>query len=303
MPLVARRCVDHPIVSPDTPGYRELPGETPGNINGPSLIRVPDWVGAPLGRYYLYFANHKGMTIRLAFADALTGPWQISDEPPMTLEQTPLDHHIASPDLHIDHARRRLVMYYHGVNKVRFPKGPAWDQPSFVATSTDGLHWTTDTTPIGESYFRVFRHGDWTYAVAKAGRVYRSRDGFTNFEERPERLDELGRHWAVHMAGETAHLFYSRWGDCPEHILHAAMPLTADWTAWRLPRPVSLLKPERSWEGVDLPIAPSENGMAREPVHELRDPAIFSDDDGRRYLVYSTAGEAGLGLAELTGLP
>ena len=26
------------------------------NINGPSLVRVPEWVENPLGKYYLYFA-------------------------------------------------------------------------------------------------------------------------------------------------------------------------------------------------------------------------------------------------------
>jgi hypothetical protein len=30
------------------------------NINGPSLMRVPDWVVRPLARYYLYYADHKG---------------------------------------------------------------------------------------------------------------------------------------------------------------------------------------------------------------------------------------------------
>ena len=39
------------------------------NIQGPSLIRVPDWLPNPLGRYYLYFADHKGSYIRLAYAD------------------------------------------------------------------------------------------------------------------------------------------------------------------------------------------------------------------------------------------
>ena len=47
------------------------------NINGPSLIRVPDWIEEPLGRYYLYFADHKGAYIRLACADALAGPWRM----------------------------------------------------------------------------------------------------------------------------------------------------------------------------------------------------------------------------------
>jgi hypothetical protein len=45
------------------------------NINGPSLIRVPDWVEHPLGTYYLYFADHKGHYIRLAYADRLEGSW------------------------------------------------------------------------------------------------------------------------------------------------------------------------------------------------------------------------------------
>ena len=39
------------------------------NIN--ALIRVTEWVGGRLGRYYLYFSG----AFRLAYADALTGPW------------------------------------------------------------------------------------------------------------------------------------------------------------------------------------------------------------------------------------
>ena len=29
-------------------------------VQGPSLIKVPDWLDNPLGNYYLYFADHKG---------------------------------------------------------------------------------------------------------------------------------------------------------------------------------------------------------------------------------------------------
>ena len=46
------------------------------NIQGPSVIRVPDWIEDPLGKYYLYFADHKGRYIRLAYANEMTGPWQ-----------------------------------------------------------------------------------------------------------------------------------------------------------------------------------------------------------------------------------
>ena len=40
--------------------------------------------------------------------------------------------HIASPDVHVDHANRRMVMYFHGLEGVG-------RQVSRVATSSDGL--------------------------------------------------------------------------------------------------------------------------------------------------------------------
>src|SRR6185436_7686933 len=49
------------------------------NVNGPTVIRVPDWVPRPLGRYYMYFGNHMGDFIRLAYADEVTGPWKIHE--------------------------------------------------------------------------------------------------------------------------------------------------------------------------------------------------------------------------------
>ena len=51
--LIAQR--HGPIVTPDM-----LPGDDGANINGPSLIKVPDWVSDRLGAYYLYFAHHTG---------------------------------------------------------------------------------------------------------------------------------------------------------------------------------------------------------------------------------------------------
>lgn len=49
------------------------------NINGPSVIRVPEWIENPLGSYYLYFAHHKGSYIRMAFADSPAGPWTLHE--------------------------------------------------------------------------------------------------------------------------------------------------------------------------------------------------------------------------------
>ena len=47
------------------------------NINGPSLLKVPDWIADPLGKYYLYFAHHKGEQIRMAYSDTITGPYKL----------------------------------------------------------------------------------------------------------------------------------------------------------------------------------------------------------------------------------
>ncbi|MFP4172040.1 MAG: hypothetical protein ACLFV4_03925 [Candidatus Hydrogenedentota bacterium] len=60
-------------------------GEVGENINGPSLIRVPEWIEDPLGAYYLYFAHHDGQFIRLAYADHLKGPWKIHEGGPQTV--------------------------------------------------------------------------------------------------------------------------------------------------------------------------------------------------------------------------
>ncbi len=50
------------------------------NINGPSLIKLPDWVAEedradPSARYYLYFAHHRGAYIRMAWAAEREGPF------------------------------------------------------------------------------------------------------------------------------------------------------------------------------------------------------------------------------------
>lgn len=47
------------------------------NLNGPSLVRAPDWLRAPLGKYYLYFAHHLGSYIRSAYSDDLDGEWTL----------------------------------------------------------------------------------------------------------------------------------------------------------------------------------------------------------------------------------
>ena len=50
----------------------------------------------------------------MAWADELTGPWTVLPEPGVLhMDQGSGIGHIASPDVHVDTAERRLRMYFH----------------------------------------------------------------------------------------------------------------------------------------------------------------------------------------------
>ena len=126
----AERLENNPIIVPhmdDRMGH---------NINGPSLIQVPEWVKNPLGKYYLYFACHNGKYIRLAYADELTADWKTYTLGTLKLEDTFCQRHLASPDEHIDQSKQEIIMYYQG------PVHNAEKQQSKVTISKDGIQFT-----------------------------------------------------------------------------------------------------------------------------------------------------------------
>ncbi|MFM1988972.1 MAG: hypothetical protein RJA99_1929 [Pseudomonadota bacterium] len=317
-----RRLEGNPIVHP---GLDDRIGT---NIQGPSPIRVPDWIPHRLGRYYLYFADHKGDHIRLAVADAIDGPWRIhrpgalslADSgfptepiaPPADGAEVPLrpgfappgtpgipdaladatTPHVASPDVHVDDANRRIVMYFHGLEAFRV-------QRTRVAVSADGLRFEARAPILGPSYFRAFRHGGHVFAIAMPGLLYRSTDGIGRFEPGPDLFGvPLQRHVAVRVRGERLQVFWTRVGDVPERILVSDVDLRGPWTGWRAGPERELLRPERDWEGAGEALAPSWRGAIAHPVNQLRDPAIL-EEDGRTWLFYAVAGESGIAIAEL----
>ncbi len=305
----AVRFKENPII---TPALLGAAGHA--NINGPSLIRVPSWVQKPLGKYYLYFADHGGKHIKLAYADDLHGPWKIHEGGTLQLMQaTGCTSHIASPDVVIDEPNKQIRMYYHGVTK-------GSGQKTFVALSADGLNFTTNDTILAEFYLRVWRWDGMWYGMAKGGELYRSKDGLTPFEKGSNPLDDgqlrkppfntAGpRHVALDLRGSTLWVYYSSIGDEPEHILRCRLELVGDWKSWRAADVQSILKPEMEYEGARLPLKPSIGGAASGLENALRDPAIFCED-GHVYLLYSVAGENGIAIAEMvetvahtTGLP
>ena len=270
------------------------------NIDGPSLIRVPTWLQHPMGRFYLYFASHQGKYIRLAYANDMRGPWKVYEPGTLRLSQVLQCHdHIASPDVHVDNIAHRIVMYFH------CPAAGGVDiavQKTLVAFSSDGLTFKNSPALLGPAYFRVFRWHDWYYAICWGGALYRSSDGVSPFEAGlqliPIKDGRQLRHAAVYVEGDVLNVFYSRIGDRPERILLSQVKLRPDWKQWSASAPETILKPDRDYEGANLPLAVSQIGFAPGRVRQLRDPAIFADG-GHLYLLYSIAGESGIALAEL----
>lgn len=168
-----------------------------------------------------------------------------------------------------------------------------------MAVSTDGITFSVLPGEVPHTYLRAFLHDGATYGLAMPGVVYRSTDGRTGWEQGPTLFGRDMRHSAVTVRDGTLHVFWTRVGDAPESILHSTVDLDGDWGRWRASKPAEVLRPERPWEGADLPVEPSIRGAAEGPVRQLRDPALF-EDGGRTFLFYAVAGESGIGVAEIT---
>jgi hypothetical protein len=300
-----------------------------GNVNGPTVIRVPDWVERPLGRYYMYFANHMGETIRLAYADDLAGPWTVHEPGVLHVRETAFFRpqpdpegpradfytHIASPEILIDDANRRLIMWFHGwwTNGERWPEtlpeARAWArergyaQQTQVAESADGLAFAVRPAITRPSYLRVFELDGTLYGVSRLGTLSRASDPLEAFEAGPGLFRDgpyagRVRHVALVLEGSRLEVYFTAIGDAPERVMVASVALDGDWTAWRAGDAVEVLRPEAPYECVDLPVAPSESGDIALPARQIRDPFVF-EEDGRTVLFYAACGEQAIAAATL----
>jgi hypothetical protein len=109
------------------------------------------------------------------------------------------------------------------------------------------------------------------------------------------------RHGHIFAHDGRIHMTFSRIGDAPERCLHCEVVPADDWADWRFGPVSDLLRPAPSWEGGDLPMRPSIMGTAWDRLHELRDPALFTDN-GQVYMAYCGGAESGLGIARVDGL-
>jgi len=76
------------------------------------------------------------------------------------------------------------------------------------------------------------------------------------------------------------------------------LKLDDDIDNWKILEAQTVLKPELEFEGVHLPKFPSSFGAALQPLNQVRDPFVFKDDDDL-FLLYSFAGESGIGLSKI----
>jgi len=211
--------------------------------------------------------------------------------------------HVASPQVLIDHDQRRLRMYYHGLLE-------DGDQQTRMAVSDDGLHFDPCPPLLGPAYFRVFDYAGAVYALSWGGEVWRAATWQGPFAPLPSFLSELPappdnhgiRHVEVYRRDDLLIVFSTRIGDCPERIFATPVALRPEYDKWQVGESVEILRPEKGWEGTDRMLTVSTVGASLEREQALRDPCIFCDDDGRNYLLYAVAGEAGIAVAGLDGL-
>jgi hypothetical protein len=320
--ITIERLAGGPIIYP---GISSSIGQ---NIQGPSVIQVPDWLKKPLGKYYMYFAEHKGDKIKLAYSNAIAGQWKIFDEGTLKLENstflteapvlteqqkaslpamfkkagiTKLGHsfeeeithpHIASPEVIVDHKNKEILLYFHGLEAVA-------KQATRLAVSKDGINFTVSSNKnLGATYMRVFHYDGYTYAMTMPGQISRSLDGRTNFENGPRLFDNNLRHFDFYLENNTLYVFYTKVGDTPERIYLSTIDVSKSWGEWIESEPLLVMKPEYKWEGADAPLEPSIRSTAYGHVNQLRDPHIL-EADGQRYLFYAIAGESGIAVAKI----
>src|SRR5262245_26987776 len=319
----ATRLAQNPLITVDTTT------SLGGNVNGPTVIRVPGWVDRPLGKYYMYFANHMGTFIRLAYADAIAGPWKVYDpgvlhvrdtaffrpQPDPTETLADFYTHVASPEIFVDSVRKRVVMWVHGwwTNGERWPSDPVkaaewarqmgYGQYTQVAESADGKHFEVRPAITKQSYLRVFQHEGFFYGLARLGQLARSKDPLTSFEIGPNPFRDSSyadqvRHVGLFVRDRQLHVFFTAIGDAPERVLMSTIDLTSDWTTWRATSPVEVLRPETHYECADMALAPSEPGDVQGRVRQIRDPFVF-EEQGHVFLFYSTCGEQGIAAATI----
>lgn len=205
-PPVVRLNQRLPIVSQSDFERAGVPDEGV-NLSGPSAIRLPDWLprwrrADPSANYYLYFADHDGAYLRVAWAAEIEGPWTLygvgPEVPPGQRGALDLGDarsldagdglgavdHIASPHVDVDDAAQRFLLYFHSPSSLDGSFTAV--QHAFIAISRDGLRFDSPELRargeglrpvlLADAYLRPFRHAGALFGIANRGSLYQALD-------------------------------------------------------------------------------------------------------------------------------
>ena len=93
--------------------------------------------------------------------------------------------------------------------------------------------------------------------------VYRSFDGFTDFEQGSTSFDSNMRHCALWKNDDELHVFWSRVGNAPERIYVSRIALKGNWMDRTATEPLELMRPEKSWVGAAASLVPSQRSFSK----------------------------------------
>ena len=251
-PYMAKRANDgKPVISKETFADADAAFAGAGsNINGPSVIRVPEWIppekrADPRANYYLYFGHHDGDFIRMVWSEKVTGPYSLfgmrllsEGKPRGVLDLGKADRivlangleifgHIASPDVHVDGVRKRIAMYFHAPTRHKGKGGGGLDQKTFVAFSDDGLDFNGGIVPVklGLAYMRVFTHGGRFQGIASRGAVYLAPE---NPLSPPADFDYSQDYWELQGNGYEDNPFHKALAKESVRLRHVGLRVAGD---------------------------------------------------------------------------
>ena len=276
------------------------------NICNPCIIKVPEWVKDSLGKYYLYYADHRGKYIKFAFSNFIFNNWRSKLDIIININSfNNAINHIASPEIYIDDIKKKFYLLTHSHSATH--KG----QWTYVSESNNGLHFkVVNDKPLAPFYLRVFKYNNFFYGVSKGGNLWKTNELIREFYPcqnlfDPSKSNELlhnyegaVRHVGLFVENNILYIFYSKIGDKPERIYFSKLNLEKNDKNWKFNSETELLRPTMDFEGANLPLLKSKPGDTPVAENALRDPYLFKINSNY-YLAYCVQGEFGIAIAEI----
>ncbi len=276
------------------------------NICNPTCIELPKWCTNRLGKYYLYYADHKGKFIKLACSNNLFGNWiNVNKKIAPIADFKNAVNHIASPDIYIDNINKKIYLFTHSHSNEKI------GQWTFLSVSSDGINFKQMSTKcLAPFYLRVFKFKNYFYGISKGGNLWRTKKITNKFKNHQNLFNKkLNKEFLHNKPGSIRHVgilikknklycFYTKIGDMPERIYYSWLSLSNNYKKWMLQKEHELLRPTREFEGKKLKLRPSKPGNSTLFENAVRDPYLF-ENNKKIYLFYSVKGEFGLAIAEL----